>query len=121
MSTVPGPGEVLLEIRACGINFADTLMREGRYQEKHPLPFTPGLEVCGIVVALGPGADGPPPGTRVACYCGSGGLAVVHVGRLAVPAHGDRPPGGAYACRPGKVARSAHTGRGRGDEHERDH
>ncbi len=75
----PGPGEVLLKVRACGLNFADTLMVAGRYQEKPPLPLTPGLEVCGTVAALGPGvggmAGGLAVGTRVACLVGHGGLA----------------------------------------------
>lgn len=71
----PGRGEVRLRVRACGINFADTLLVSGRYQEKPPLPFAPGLEVCGVVEALGPGADGPRVGTRVIAYIGSGGLA----------------------------------------------
>jgi NADPH2:quinone reductase len=71
----PGPGELLIRVRACGINFADTLMAAGRYQEKRPLPFTPGLEVCGTVIGHGPGVGSPPPGTRVACYAGAGGLA----------------------------------------------
>ena len=51
---VPGPGEALLRVHACGLNFADTLMAAGRYQEKPPLPFAPGIEVCGTVVALVP-------------------------------------------------------------------
>ena len=59
----PGPGEVLLRVRACGLNFADTLMAAGRYQEKPALPFAPGLEVCGTVAALGPGVTAPAPGT----------------------------------------------------------
>lgn len=71
----PGPGEALLRVHACGINFADTLMAAGRYQERPALPFTPGMEVCGSVVALAPGVSGPPAGTRVACHCGQGGLA----------------------------------------------
>ena len=78
----PGPGEVLLRVHACGLNFADTLMVDGRYQEKPELPFSPGLEVCGTVVALGAGVSDPPPGTRVACFAGRGGLAEY----LAVPA-----------------------------------
>lgn len=72
---VPGPGEALLRVHACGLNFADTLMAAGRYQEKPPLPFAPGIEVCGTVAALGPGVAGPAVGTRVAGLCGSGGLA----------------------------------------------
>ncbi len=71
----PGPGEVLLRVHACGLNFADTLMVEGRYQERQAVPFTPGLEVCGTVEALGEGVSAPRPGTRVAAFCGSGGLA----------------------------------------------
>ncbi|MCC5974426.1 MAG: NADPH:quinone oxidoreductase family protein [Rubellimicrobium sp.] len=72
---VPGPGEVALRIHACGLNFADLLMCEGRYQDIPPLPFTPGLEVCGTVTELGPGTDGPAPGTRVAAFGAGGGLA----------------------------------------------
>ncbi len=75
----PGPGEVLLDIRACGLNFADLLMCEGRYQNTPPLPFTPGLEVCGVVRSLGAGAAQQAPalqiGQRVAVFGGSGGLA----------------------------------------------
>ncbi len=71
----PGPGEALLRVRACGINFADTLMVAGRYQEKPALPFAPGLEVCGVVEALGPGVEGLAIGARVAALTGHGGLA----------------------------------------------
>ena len=49
----PGSGQVLLKVHACGVNFADTLIVRGRYQEKPPLPFAPGMEVCGTVEALG--------------------------------------------------------------------
>jgi NADPH:quinone reductase len=44
---VPGPGELLVRVDACALNFPDVLMCEGKYQEQPPLPFTPGLEVCG--------------------------------------------------------------------------
>ena len=53
----PGPGQVLLKVHACGVNFADTLIVKGRYQEKPPLPFAPGMEVCGTVQMLGDGID----------------------------------------------------------------
>ena len=79
---VPGPGEVLVGVRACGLNFADTLMVAGKYQVKPPLPFSPGVEVAGVVEALGPGVAGPAVGTRVAAYAGHGGLAE----RVVVPA-----------------------------------
>ncbi len=71
----PGTGEVLIDIAACGLNFADLLMMKGQYQEKPPLPFTLGMEVAGTVRALGPDTDGPAPGTRVALSGGAGGLA----------------------------------------------
>ncbi|MEL6337484.1 MAG: NADPH:quinone oxidoreductase family protein [Pseudomonadota bacterium] len=71
----PGPGEVLIEVAACGVNFADTLMVRGQYQEKPAIPFAPGLEVAGTVAALGAGVEGPPVGTRVAALPGAGGFA----------------------------------------------
>jgi NADPH2:quinone reductase len=71
----PGRGEVLLEIFACGLNFADLLMAKGTYQETPPVPFTLGLEVCGRVLAQGEGVSFPPIGARVALVGGSGGLA----------------------------------------------
>ena len=83
----PGPGEVLLRVAACGINFADTLMVAGRYQEKPALPFAPGLEVAGTVAAAGPGTT-LAPGTRVAAMTTAGGLAdyvVVAAARFAAP------------------------------------
>ena len=71
----PGPGEVAIRIEACGLNFADLLMIEGRYQDTPATPFVPGLEVCGTVEACGPGVETPAPGTRVAVFGGRGGLA----------------------------------------------
>jgi NADPH2:quinone reductase len=71
----PGPGEALLAVRACGLNFADTLLAAGRYQEKPEPPFTPGMELCGVVEEVGPGVEAPTPGQRVACFAGGGGLA----------------------------------------------
>jgi NADPH2:quinone reductase len=72
---VPGPGELLVRTAACGLNFADLLMIEGRYQDMPPLPFTLGMEIAGTVEACGPGVTGFAPGTRVAAVPGSGGLA----------------------------------------------
>jgi NADPH2:quinone reductase len=71
----PKSGEVRLRVYACGLNFADLLMAEGRYQDRPALPFVPGLECAGVVDALGPGVTGPALGTRVAVYGGQGGLA----------------------------------------------
>jgi len=71
----PGSGEVLLEIHACGLNFADLLMAKGTYQDTPTVPFTLGLEVCGTVLAQGEGVRSPAVGSRVAVFGGSGGLA----------------------------------------------
>jgi len=71
----PGPGEVLLDIAACGVNFADLLMARGTYQDTPAPPFTLGMEVCGTVRAHGDGVDAPAVGTRVAVFAGQGGMA----------------------------------------------
>ncbi|MDE0850569.1 NADPH:quinone oxidoreductase family protein [Yoonia sp.] len=73
--TAPAQGEVLIDIHACGLNFADLLMAKGSYQETPPTPFTLGMEVCGTVIAQGEGVTIPPLGARVAVFGGSGGLA----------------------------------------------
>ncbi|PJI84996.1 NADPH2:quinone reductase [Yoonia maricola] len=71
----PGTGEVLLEIAACGLNFADLLMAKGTYQDTPKPPFTLGMEVCGTVIGHGPDVSEPAIGTRVAVFGGQGGLA----------------------------------------------
>ncbi len=71
----PGPGEILVGIRACGLNFADTLMIQGKYQERPEFPFSPGLEISGEVLEAGPGVDGIAAGDSVIALCGHGGLA----------------------------------------------
>lgn len=72
---IPQPGEVLLDIAACGLNFADLLMAKGTYQATPEPPFTLGMEVCGTVIAHGPGVQTPAIGTRVAVFGGQGGMA----------------------------------------------
>ncbi len=62
---VPGAGEVLIRVRAANVNFPDALLCRGLYQVRPPLPFTPGVELCGEIVALGPGTDGLEAGARV--------------------------------------------------------
>jgi NADPH2:quinone reductase len=52
----PGPGQVLLRVLAANVNFPDVMLCRGEYQIRPPLPFTPGVELCGEVVALGEGA-----------------------------------------------------------------
>ncbi len=54
-SPVPGAGEVLIDVKAAGVNFPDSLIIQNKYQVKPPLPFTPGGELAGIVRAVGPG------------------------------------------------------------------
>ncbi|MES4902110.1 MULTISPECIES: NADPH:quinone oxidoreductase family protein [unclassified Streptomyces] len=61
---VAGPGQLLLRVRAADVNFPDALLCRGQYQVRPPLPFTPGVEVCGEVLAVGEGAPGRP-GDRV--------------------------------------------------------
>ena len=51
----PGPGEVLIDVRAAGLNFPDLLVVQGKYQVRPELPFTPGGECSGVVSALGDG------------------------------------------------------------------
>ncbi len=62
---VPGPGEVVIDARAIGVNYPDMLVIEGRYQFLPPLPFSPGKEVAGVVSAVGPGVTRFRPGDRV--------------------------------------------------------
>lgn len=77
----PGPGEVALRVAAAGVNFADLLMTAGRYQEKPPLPFVPGLEAAGVVAALGSGVAGPAPGSRAIALVDRGAFAEILVAR----------------------------------------
>ena len=71
----PGPGEVLVRVRAIGLNFADCAARLGVYPRVPKPPFVPGMEVSGEVAALGDGVDGPPIGTPVAAVPIFGGHA----------------------------------------------
>ncbi|SCK53754.1 NADPH2:quinone reductase [Streptomyces sp. WMMB 714] len=62
----PGPGELLVKVRAANVNFPDALLCRGEYQVKPPLPFTPGVELCGEVLEAGEaGEDAPAAGTRI--------------------------------------------------------
>ena len=62
---VPAPGQVAVRVRAAAANFPDVLMARGHYQVRPPLPFTPGIEVCGDVVAVGEGVTHVVVGDRV--------------------------------------------------------
>lgn len=68
-----GPGQVVIQTRACGINFFDGLMVEGRYQTRPELPFTPGSEVAGIIASVGRGVEHLSVGMRVLGFAGIGG------------------------------------------------
>ncbi|WP_046468890.1 NADPH:quinone oxidoreductase family protein [Allosalinactinospora lopnorensis] len=61
----PGPGQVLVRVRAAAVNFPDALLCRGTYQSKPPLPFTPGLELSAEVAELGDGVTGVGVGDRV--------------------------------------------------------
>lgn len=77
----PGPGEVLIDVRAAGVNFPDVLLSYGKYQFRPHAPFSPGGEAAGVVAAVGEGVTTVAPGDRVA-------TTVVHgafVERLVVP------------------------------------
>src|SRR3978361_578632 len=61
-----GPGQVLIEVHAAGVNFPDVLLTRGLYQFKPTPPFSPGGECAGIVRAVGAGVTSVAPGDRVA-------------------------------------------------------
>lgn len=75
--TAPTPvkGEIVVRVEAIGLNFADMLAIQGKYQVRQTPPFIPGMELSGVVDALGPGVVGPPVGTRVLATCPAGALA----------------------------------------------
>ena len=84
----PGPGEVLVEVKAAAVTFPDTLMLEDKYQYKASLPYVPGGEVAGVVRSAGEGADRFSPGDRIVGGLGTtGGFAELSV----VPAASARP------------------------------
>jgi len=70
-----GKGEVVLSVKACGVNFPDTLIIQGKYQFKPELPFSPGGEVAGVVKEVGEGVGSPKPGDRVIAFNTWGGFA----------------------------------------------
>jgi NADPH2:quinone reductase len=79
-----GPGQVRLQVRACGVNFADSLITRGQYQKQPQPPFSPGFEVSGEVLELGAGVENSKVGDRVIAITPYGGYAeqvVVNVNR----------------------------------------
>ena len=71
----PGPGQVRIRVRACGVNFADSLITRGQYQKQPQPPFSPGFEVSGEVLELGAGVKGVAIGDRVIAMTPHGGYA----------------------------------------------
>lgn len=87
----PGPGELLVRVRAAAINYPDVLIIEDKYQLKPPRPFAPGGEVAGEVEAVGEGVQGWSQGDRLIAVPGFGGLAE----KIVIPAKsGIRLPAG---------------------------
>jgi len=84
---VAGPGQLLVRVKACAINYPDVLIIADKYQFKPPRPFAPGGEIAGIVETVGEGVTGWSPGDRLIAMIGHGGLAekVVVPAALAVP------------------------------------
>ncbi|MGZ3267129.1 MAG: NADPH:quinone oxidoreductase family protein [Croceibacterium sp.] len=81
---VPGPGQVLVDVHAAALSFMDTLMVAGRYQMRPALPFVPGSDAAGVVLAIGDGVQRVGVGDRVACSHWNGGMA----GRMVAPESG---------------------------------
>ena len=70
---VPAAGEVLVDIKAIGLNFPDILLIAGKYQMRPKRPFVPGVEVAGVIAAVGEGVTEHKVGDRVAALCWIGG------------------------------------------------
>ncbi|MBL7873250.1 MAG: NADPH:quinone oxidoreductase family protein [Cyclobacteriaceae bacterium] len=71
----PSADEVLIEVKACGVNFPDVLIIQNKYQFKPSLPFSPGGEVSGIITAVGDKVTHVKVGDHVVALCGWGGFA----------------------------------------------
>ena len=69
----PGAGQVVIRVAAAALNFFDTLMVRGKYQNRPELPFSPGGEVAGTIIRIGSGVEGLSIGQRVLGYVGSNG------------------------------------------------
>ena len=72
---VPGPGEVVIDMKAAGVNFPDVLIIQNKYQFKPELPFAPGAELAGVVSAVGEGVTNTKVGDRVIASTGWGAFA----------------------------------------------
>jgi NADPH2:quinone reductase len=79
----PKSGEIKVKVASAGLNFADTLMISGQYQQKPDLPFTPGLELAGTVLEIGPGETRIEVGDRIMAAVDHGGFAEQAIVRAA--------------------------------------
>jgi NADPH2:quinone reductase len=99
-SPTAGKGQVVLSVKACGVNFPDTLIIQGKYQFKPELPFSPGGEVAGVVKEVGEGVAGIRPGDRLIAFSTWGGfaeeLAVDAERTIAIPAGMDFVPAAGF-------------------------
>jgi NADPH:quinone reductase len=88
----PGPGELLVRVRAAAVNYPDVLIIEDKYQFKPPRPFAPGGEIAGEVEAVGEGVEGWKPGDRLIAVPGWGGMAerIVLPAKSAIPLPAER-------------------------------
>ncbi|HEY0314231.1 MAG TPA: NADPH:quinone oxidoreductase family protein [Allosphingosinicella sp.] len=88
----PGPGQLLVRVKACAINYPDVLIIEDKYQFKPPRPFAPGGEIAGVVEAVGEAVSGWREGDRLIAMIGHGGLAekVVVAAAMALPLPSER-------------------------------
>ena len=95
-----GSGQVVVSVKACGVNFPDTLIIQGKYQFKPEMPFSPGGEVAGVVKEIGEGVTRVKPGDRVIAFNTWGGFAeemVVEADRtIPMPANMDFIPASAF-------------------------
>ena len=74
-SPEPGPGQLLVDVAAAGVNFPDVLLAQGKYQFKAPLPFAPGFELAGTVARVGEGVGHLKPGDHVVAIVTHGAFA----------------------------------------------
>jgi NADPH2:quinone reductase len=115
-SLVAGTGEVVIGVKAAGVNFPDVLIIQNKYQLKPPLPFSPGSEVAGVIKDVGDGVTAFGPGDQVMAITGYGGFAqeVKAEARrvLKLPASMDFKTGAAFGL---AYATSDHALRDRGE------
>ena len=99
-SPIPGPGEVVIAVKAASVNFPDVLIIQNKYQVKPPLPFSPGSEVAGIVKAVGEGVTSFKPGDSALAITAYGAFAEevkIEARRLLpIPAGMDFPTAAAF-------------------------